>query len=558
VTASRRIVCARIGLVLLFALLAAECLYFLAHGRFNIDEGLHLNAGRLLFSEGRIPYRDFPFSQGPGGPFFYGLGELFFGASLLVGRSLSVGVNLAAIAAMMVFAGRLAGPFAAGLVALLTMINIPAVWTFAQVRTEPASIPLVVLAVVALCWRGGSALRWALAPCLLVWATSVRLTSLFALLAVCAIVAFELRHAPRTLAKVGGWVALNGVLAAWPILFFPRHSFFHIVASQLGRTERFEMGDYPFSMRFWFFVDPHTSFQPLLLLCIAPVFVLLRAALGGWRPRAPRSSDPASVIFWLMVLGLLTYLPHMILRIGFFHYFVTASVLLTLAIAIALPLLVRDAGHYRVVVLCGVGLAVAMVMIGGANLGWKHRDKWVFAQRPTVHLLAPLRERMRALSPDGCRVLTFQTNLAVETGCELLHGLEYSFFSFFPHLSDEEAEQRGVLNQALLLASLERDQPEFVVLTRKGAALVSEPPKPPPGATGKVRTLREEQERIRREGFDRAESKARGSKPILEPMRGRYRLLQELLIPTGPVHSFWSTAYVYARSDLLPADPSGP
>jgi len=550
----RKALLSRLVLALLFALLAAECLYFLAYGRYNIDEGLHLNAGRLLFFEGRLPYRDFPFSQGPGGPFFYGLGEWLFGASLLVGRSLSLLVNLAALAAMMIFASRLAGPAAAGLVALLTTINIPAVWTFAQVRTEPPSMPLVVFALMALCRRGASALRWAIAPCLLVWATSVRLTSVLALLAVCAIVAFELRRSPRTLAKVGGWVALNGVLAAWPILFFPQQSFFHIVSSQLGRTERFAMGEFPFSARFWFFVDPHTSFQPLLLLCLAPLFVLLRDWRRGWRPRLPSLEDPTSVLFWLISTALLTYLPHMFLRIGFFHYFVTASVLLTLAIAIALPLVVREAGRYRVVVLAVVGISVAAVWLGGANLGWQHRAKWVASGSPTVTRLAPLRERMRKLSPDGCRIMTFQTHLAVETGCELMPGLEYSFFSFFPQLSLEEAEQHGVMNQERLLASLERDPPEFIVLTTKAVELISQTLEPPGGATGEPRTLRGEQERIRRESGRKRAQKGRGASPTLDVMQGRYRLLNKLRLPTGPVHSFWDTLHIYARSDLFEAE----
>ena len=35
-------------------------------------------------------------------------------------------------------------------------------------------------------------------------------------------------------------------------------------------------------------------------------------------------------------------------------------------------------------------------------------------------------------------------------------------------------------------------------------------------------------------------------------MRGRYRLMQTLWLPIGPVYRFWTEGYLYARSDLEP------
>ncbi len=84
-------------LVFLSICLVALGFYFVAHGRFNIDEGLHLNAGRLLFEEGKWLYRDFPFSQGPGGPFLYGAWGSVFGYSIAAGRTLSLLINLASV-----------------------------------------------------------------------------------------------------------------------------------------------------------------------------------------------------------------------------------------------------------------------------------------------------------------------------------------------------------------------------------------------------------------------------------------------------------------------------
>jgi len=523
VGSTQRTVVPRLILVLLFAILVAEGIFFLAYGRFNIDEGLHLNAGRLVFEQGRLPYRDFPFSQGPGAPLFYGAGGALFGSSLLVGRTLSLLVNLAGMGAMVWFAGRISGAVGASLAVLWTLVNLPAIWTFAQVRTESISTPLVVMATIALFFRKGSALRWALAPSLLVWATASRLTCAIPLVAVSLLIGFELRRSPRTLGVAAAIVAVNAALAALPMLAFPHQSFFHIVVSQMGRAERFDWSDFPFLWaKFWFFLQPATSFLPVLLASGFPLFVVLRRLRQGWRPRELSCNDPTSVLACLIAMALLSYAPHLLLGgVGFFHYFVNASVLLTLAIAIAVPIAAQESGRHRV----WISGSVAAAWVVAAVLGVQHLETWVTRDEPSIFRFAELRTRLERLSPHDCWMMTFETYLAVETGCEVLPGLEYSFFSFFPQLSQSEAQQRGVLNRQLLLDHLQRDPPEFVALTWRAVDQI----------TG-------------------SQQKRKGN-PMLDVMRGHYRLLTELEVPVGPVHTFWTTVYVYARSDL--AEPPG-
>ena len=105
----RRTAATHLALGLLFAVFVVECLLFLSHGRFNIDEGMHLNAGRLVFEAGRLPYRDFPFSQGPGGPFFYGAVGQIFGSSLAAGRAASLAMGLLCVGALVWLAQRISG-----------------------------------------------------------------------------------------------------------------------------------------------------------------------------------------------------------------------------------------------------------------------------------------------------------------------------------------------------------------------------------------------------------------------------------------------------------------
>ena len=57
---------------LLFGVYAVLALVFVFTARVNIDEGVYLAAGQLVW-DGALPYRDYPFSQGPVVPIAYGL-----------------------------------------------------------------------------------------------------------------------------------------------------------------------------------------------------------------------------------------------------------------------------------------------------------------------------------------------------------------------------------------------------------------------------------------------------------------------------------------------------
>lgn len=73
------------------------------HSRLELDEGFYLTAGSHVF-EGQVPYRDFPFFQGPLSAYVYGISQWAVGPGILSGRatsfllfaiSLSAGIRLA-------------------------------------------------------------------------------------------------------------------------------------------------------------------------------------------------------------------------------------------------------------------------------------------------------------------------------------------------------------------------------------------------------------------------------------------------------------------------------
>ena len=109
------------GLTLAYG--AVACV-FAAMGHPNIDEGMFLWAGRRV-AEGALPYRDFPFAQGPLLPWAYAFAPEWSGSALLGGRALAVGFGLAGIAGTLWLTRRVAGDFAALATLLVTLSTLP-------------------------------------------------------------------------------------------------------------------------------------------------------------------------------------------------------------------------------------------------------------------------------------------------------------------------------------------------------------------------------------------------------------------------------------------------
>jgi len=467
---------ARYGLVVLIAFYLLEGLFFVTYARLNLDEGIYLAAGRLVVSEGAVPYRDFPLSQGPVVLYVYGLAAALFGSSVLVGRLVSFLASLLTVGGSVWLARRVAGRGAAALVLGLTMLCFPLLWGYTTVKTQPLATPLLLLSVVVLCRQPRSALGWAAAPTLLVWATGLRLTNGLALLAVCLLVAFALRHSLPLLLRTAAIVLVHGLLALGIVfLVAPARTIFHLFIAPstrgqyLGLPEAtsFEEG---LRLKLGFFLSPDTSFFPISLLGAAVAISLIVAWKRGWRPQlALPLQEARSLQLVLLALAVLVYLPHLGLDHGFPSYFVMSAALLCPAAGMAVS--AWSAAPRATGVL--VRWLVAIMLVSTAVITWAYHDSWLALGDPSLPRLRQIAAELRSLAPDQCTILTLQTSLAAQADCRVFPGLEYSLFSYFPSLSTEEAERHGVLNYELLNRRIGELEPEFVVLSLQGLPVLT-------------------------------------------------------------------------------------
>ena len=106
-----------------------------------------------------------------------------------------------------------------------------------------------------------------------------------------------------------------------------------------------------------------------------------------------------------------------------------------------------------------------------------HCSSWVGSGESSFLAFREVGRELRDLAGPDCTILTMETALALETGCHVLPGLEYSVFSYFPRLPKEEATERGVLNAELLKQRVLELQPELIALGPTGLAALRRGPK---------------------------------------------------------------------------------
>lgn len=447
-------------------LAAAACALALAaanvvFGNLNQDEGWYLYAARLV-AEGRMPYRDFAFTQGPVLPYAYSIAHpLFEMGGLLAGRMLTAFLGLAGALAFSILSGKLAQPGRAGAAALATLslaaVNVYQSYFCSVVKTYSLSILLLAAAFLAL----EAALRrrhWAaaaLSAALMVLAAGTRASA-----GVILPVVFIMLWLERGRLDFAGWIyfAAGGAIAALAV-FGPF------------------LAECPANFRF-FAVSFHALRHgggPAEILMFKAGFVsrVLQAYLvctGAWlaavtmghvgnRPALDtRAAVVASFMRRTLWVGAIAIsLVHAGAPFPYDDYQVFVFPLFAAAVgamlADRLPAGRGVPALLALLLLCTCSAVSSPVnqdwFIEGRRLIW-----WHTKDQPAYAKLAETAKKIRLLCGGDGLLLTQDPYLAVEAGCRLPHGMEMGQFCYFPGLEDAEARRLNVLNRNMLIELL--------------------------------------------------------------------------------------------------------
>ena len=430
-------------------LLAAGVALFVAccaiwFGGLNQDEGWYLYSAQMVRA-GRLPYRDFFFTQGPALPFVYSaLTGIWSPASplsgLLGGRVVTFLLGLFATACAVGLVRRLVPEDRRGRASLIVFSLLACNLYHVYFTTIPKTYALGSLFVLAgfllvsyrspfAAFAGGLSLAFASG-------TRISLLLILPVVGITLLVKFrEFRW--RFL-----WFGLGGALGLF--LTYGLFALDPVSRAALLAAQRYHAARGGF--------DPFFSLGSVSRLArgYAALGMVLFGVLMTRRPapNEPRLPVEQSTLLWMMGLSFAAvFLLQLSAPFPYDDYQVPLMGLLTVLIA---SWYCRRGGTAWFAVLAATLVSFTSPLL--QEWATYAQDRF-WSQKKEMSELAKLREMGRivnALDPDGKDILTQDLYLAVETGRTVPPGLEMGPFSYFPEMSTEEARAAHVLNRELM------------------------------------------------------------------------------------------------------------
>ena len=406
-------------------------------GGVNQDEGWYLYAARLV-GEGKVPYRDFFFTQGPILPYIYSALPIH---GLLSGRLATLAFSLFSVLVSIAFARRLVGKESRGVVSLtvfsLLACNLYHMYFTSIPKTYALGTLFVMLGFLLLS-RGLnflSAVSFAFAS-----GTRISLVLILGVVGLGLLVSrFRQLH--------WFWFGLGGLFGLFLVYGFfaidPK-SLKGLLAAQAYHAGR--GGFDPF-----FAVGAVSRLARGYLAMGAVMFAAI--ALGGRCGVEVASFGDRQESVWLRRIAGLSFAAVFLLQLSapFPYDDYQVPLMSLLAVLVAVPFANRA-------VRCGSAMScffpvlvsgmcafssplVQEWMTNGQDRFWSlKKDRSELAQMRNVA------RELEKLDPGGTMLLTQDLYLAVEMDRKVPEGLEMGPFSYFPGLSSAEAEAINVMN----------------------------------------------------------------------------------------------------------------
>lgn len=430
-------------------------------GPLNQDEGWYLYAARL-FTEGRYPYRDFFFTQGPVMPAVYGLLTPFWSPfGILGGRICTALLGLATAFCAAKLASRLVSDknrrFAYYGVLILLTVNLYHGYFTAIPKTYALAGLLFTLAFLCLSYTRSSLVWAVVSGLLLATAAGTRLSLGLALPITGLYLLITCKRNPKAWLAfgIGGLLGLSLLLASiWhlDLEVFRFSQTFHQSRGSGGLM--FSLGAISRLAR---------GYLPVVLILI---YITCR---HGIRPlRTSSLFLPLSVLSSIFLLQILAPFPYDDYQVP----------LMPLAVACVIVLWCVNMGSPEIQAnrLLTI-LLVSLLCVGVSPMlqEWSvlRQDRfWVqLKQKTDLELLRETAKEVKALS-NGCdELITADLYLAVETGQHVPSGMEMGPFCYFPALSNAEATRYHVLNRTTLSNILMKSSAKVVALSGYAFAL---------------------------------------------------------------------------------------
>lgn len=442
----------------LFAVGVAVCVALVAvwFGGLNQDEGWYLYSAQMVHA-GKLPYRDFFFTQGPALPFVYSVLSGVWApespfSGLLGGRIVTLLFGTLGTFVAMGLVRRLVPIACRGMAGLAVFALLACNLYHVYFTTIPKTYALGGLFVlsgfllIAVGLKSAFGLRRTLclvaAGLSLAFATGTRISLLLILPVVGLVMLFNFRSFRWSFL----WFGLGGVVGL--ALTYGLFALDPVSLKALLAAQRYHAARGGF--------DPFFALGSVSRLARGyaalgiVLFAVMVKFLKGKRLMevADGDSRPVTALMWM--LGLSFAAVFLLQLSAPFPYDDYQVPLMGLLVVLLGALFSRLGGmvHFVVLTACLVSFTSPLLQ----EWATYNQDRF-WSQKKEMTELAKLREvgrEINTLDPNGKTLLTQDLYLAVETGRTVPQGLEMGPFSFFPEMSTDEARAVHVLNRELL------------------------------------------------------------------------------------------------------------
>ncbi|MBC7262818.1 MAG: glycosyltransferase family 39 protein [Chloroflexi bacterium] len=456
--------------ILVFVIYAALALFWLLFGRVNQDEGWYLYASKLVY-RGQVPYRDFSYTQMPLLPYVYGLVQMPFGGSLLIGRLTSIACGLLALGLTMAAARRLNGDQAGWAAGALVCTNSFTIYYFTLVKTYALTGLLLVAMAYALArwprsWQG-----YALALAATTAAVGVRLSVAPALICVIAYVLWQNRQCVRRLLQWTLLAIASAILLVVPYLLYSDVFIFNVMGHHLGK---YNLEGSTLGVALRIFVEKAYILSEVVKQYFLVYTLIVASVALGWQHSLRQWWQRNAVVALLLVVYTLVFVANFVPGVAQDEYQTSLLPIAAIVAGTGWEQFVRELSARRrrdawALLLAGCALAPIAFGLGrGTFSPFTVQGKTL----PLAQVAAAGRFVNEHTAPDS-RVLTLDTYVAIEAKRDVIPGLEMSIFSLYPQISTDQARRLRVMNAEILLAALESGQAKAVVASETALGIIA-------------------------------------------------------------------------------------
>ena len=430
---------AALGASWILASVIAVCVAVLAvwWGAVNQDEGWYLYAARLV-GEGKVPYRDFFFTQGPVLPYIYSFMPVH---GLLSGRLVTFAFSVFSVLVAVAFARRLVSKESRNAVSLavfaMLACNLYHMYFTSIPKTYALGTLFVMLGFLLLSYRWNF-----LAAVSFAFASGTRI-SLVLILGVVGVGLLVTRF--RTLQWL--WFGFGGIFGLFLV-----YGFFAIDGESLKgllAAQAYHAGRGGF--------DPFFAVGAVCRLArgylAAGAMMFAAIALGKFRRLPGDIGSMASGSIGLRWIAALSFAAVFLLQLSapFPYDDYQVPLMPLLAVLIAVPFAERsvlcgDAMRYLFPVLVSGMCAIASPLLQDWMTNGQDRFWSLKKDRSELSQMRDVARKLETMDPGGTMLLTQDLYLAVEMERKVPEGLDMGPFSYFPNLSDAEAMSINVMN----------------------------------------------------------------------------------------------------------------